>query len=194
MKHYILIVAAFLLFGCATSADGPTFSSEVQTTAPPGYVKVYVFRDHVLYLAQAPYIVRAEIVIDGRPVGALLNGAYLSIDIPAGVHRIVAQSGDYYTTRDFTADSGTGYIEISDWTRMEGARMAVEGGIGFLQARGNAIQAGETRHDRRADELSGAADAISADPAYSGPERVWDVEFPAADDAMPRLMHLAKAN
>lgn len=193
MQHHILIVAAFVLAGCAMTADGPTFSTQAHTPIPPGYTRVYMFRDRVLYLAQAPYVVRAEIVLDGHPVGALLNGAYLSIDIPAGVHKIIAQSAGYYTMRDFTADTGTGYIEISDWTRMEGARMAVEGGVGFLEARGNAIQAGETRQQRHIDELSGAADAIGADPAYSGPERVWDVEFPAADDAMPRLKQLSRA-
>jgi hypothetical protein len=174
---FILLCCTLTLAACATSATGPTFSSQTPPAAPNGYVRVYLFRDKVLYLAQAPYIAQAQIAIDGRTVGNLANGGYLVTNIVAGRHSITSGSGAYQTTRVFdAASSGDGYIEIIDKTRMEGARMVAEGAIGALAAGGNAIH-----------KVSGAMDAISQDESFSGPERVWDISFPSRADALPRL-------
>ena len=183
-----VLLCALTVAGCATSASGPVFSNQTAPVAPNGYARVYVFRDKVLYLAQAPYIAQTQITIDGHIIGSLTNGGYLVTNVAAGRHSLTAGSGAYQTTRNFdAASSGDGYIEIIDKTRMEGARMAAEGAVGALAARGNAIQAAEGRRETRQDEVSGAMDAISQDEAFSGPERVWDISFPLGTDALPRL-------
>jgi hypothetical protein len=149
----------------------------------------------VLYLAQAPYVEKAQIAVDGRVVGDLANGGYIVVNVSAGSHLLIAASGPYRTIVPFiAASSGDGYIEISDKTRMEGARMAAEGAIGAFGAKVNAVQAGEDRYQTRQDEINGAANAISQDQSFSGADRVWAISFPAADDALTRLQSFAKAN
>ena len=190
-----LFVLAFFLSGCATSATGPTFNSEAGPTPPLGFVRVYVFRDKVLYLAQAPYIAQTQIAVDGHIVGRVANGGYIVTNVAAGRHSITAGFGAYQTSRDFdAASSGDGYIEITDKTRMEGTRMIVEGAVGALVARENAIQATEGRRQMRQDEIAGAMDAISQDESFSGPERVWDISFPLSTDALPRLSLLRSSS
>ena len=63
--------------------------------------------------------------------------------------------------------------------------MLAEGAVGALAARGDAIQAVKGRRETKQDEISGATDAISQDESFSGPDRVWDIEFPMQSDALP---------
>ena len=189
------ICMSLVVMGCATEATGPAFSTQHLPPAPTGYARVYIFRDNVLYLAQAPYVQRAQITMDGRAFGNLANGSYVVVNVQAGRHSITVGSGAYQTTRPFVAGSyGDGYIEVADMTRMEGARWALEGAVGALAARGNAIQAGEDRRSTRQDEINGAADAISQDESWAGPERVWAIGFPSQDDALPRLSQLLRSD
>jgi hypothetical protein len=191
----LMFCVGFMLSGCATDATDPTFNSINQPAAPSGYARVYIFRDRVLYLAQAPYVEKAQITIDGHVFGNLANGSYLIANVASGPHSLIASSGSYQTAMTFVAaPSGDGFIEISDRTRMEGARMAVEGAVGALAARNNAVQAGEGRYQTRQDEINGAANAISQDQSFSGADRVWAISFPAESDALPRLQSLAQAN
>ncbi len=191
----LMIVLSMGMYGCVTSASGPTFTSQAHEPAPAGFVHAYVFRDKVLYLAQAPYIASALIAIDGSAVGHLENGGYIDVLVSAGPHSIAVYSGNYRTVREFTAAStGSGYIEVSDMTRMEGARMLAEGALGALAARENAIQAREDRRSVKQDEITGAMVAITADESWSGPQRVWAIGFPSRDDALPRLSLLSLSN
>ena len=130
-SRFIISLAAALLAGCATNANGPAFNSQTDPTAPTGYARVYVFRDKVLYLAQAPYVVRTQIAIDGRIVGNFTNGGYLVTNVAAGQHAIAAGSGEYQTIRPFNAaSSGDGYTEMHRtwraaecWPRVRWARL-----------------------------------------------------------------------
>jgi hypothetical protein len=194
-RTFVSICLCLMVMGCVAEATGPAFNTQGPAPVPIGYTRVYVFRDKVLYLAQAPYVVRAQIEIDGRPIGALLNGSYLSVNLSRGPHSLIAQSGEYYTTRTFTVENGSvGYIEISDMTRMEGGRMLAAGALAALVARGNAVGSGETIAQIRQDMIAGAAGAVSQDESFAGPQRVWDIEFPSSDDATPKLTQLALAN
>jgi hypothetical protein len=181
MRALFVALAATLLFGCVESATGPTFSEQAQPNASEGFARIFVYRDKVLYLAQAPYIVRAQIAIDGQIVGSLANGGYLVTSVAAGHHSITAGSGPYQTTRSFDArGSGDGYIEIADKSRMEGARMAGEAAVGAVGA--------TTRQDMYASAVSAALQ----DEAFSGnPERIWDVAFPGRNEAINKMQTLS---
>lgn len=192
----ILAVACLsaIVSGCATSASGPAFNSQPQISAPVGFVHAYIFRDKVLYLAQAPYIVSVQIAIDGQVVGHLMNGGYLDTTIATGTHTITAQSGKYQTMRTFTAgSSGSGYIEIADMTRMEGPRIAAEAAAGALVAGGNALQAGSVGGAVRRAEITGAINAVSQGETWNDPQRVWAIGFPTQDNALPRLQKLSRS-
>ena len=175
------LIACLTVSACATSATGPAFNPQARQSAASGYARVYVFRDKVFYLAQAPYIVRAQIAIDGQIVGSLANCGYLVTSVAAGPHSITAGSGPYQTTRSFDSrGSGDGYIEIADKSRMEGARMAGEAAVGAIGS--------TTRQDAYASAISAALQ----DEAFSGdPERIWDVAFPGRGEALNKLEALS---
>jgi hypothetical protein len=197
MRFFPIFSVLFLclsMTACVTNAEGPAFNSQPQVPAPSGYTHIYVFRDKVLYLAQAPYITRTRISIDGRLCGSLANGGYLVINLAPGRHTIAASSDGYETVRDFESDlSGSGYVEITDLTRMAGARLLAEAAVGGITAKANAEEIGEGRKQTRLDVIEGALTAISDDGFPTGAERVWGISLPDTDDAQIRLYKLLKS-
>lgn len=71
---------AAVVAGCAT---GPAFVAPEAPNA--GKVAVYVYRVSSIFGAG----IKHQLLLDGRPLGTLVNGSYLRVEAPAG-----AQSGD----------------------------------------------------------------------------------------------------
>ena len=124
---HILIVCA-LFTGCSTSASGPSFESLPQQPIAAGQSRIYVFRTNEFYLAQAPYIANAPILLDGQPVAKLKNGGFVKLDVQAGPHSISALAGSDRSTRNVDAGAGTEvYVQLYDKSRMSGVGPAVGG-------------------------------------------------------------------
>lgn len=165
-----LLTTALFLAGCVTSPTGPTFSALPQSPVAADQIRLYVFRNKVLYLAQAPYTARAPVVIDGRVAGHVVNGGFLRLDIPAGEHLIAVTANADQTVRYFKAPGGSEvYIQVYDKTRMEGVAPALAGVPGSVA---HAI-----------------AQSEAAAAANEG--RVWGVNFVARENALPILYQLS---
>jgi len=171
MRNVIVTtLAVAVLFGCAVSASGPSFSNLPQSPLTADQVRVYVFRDKVLYLAQAPHVVRATIAIDGRTVGYLANGGFLIADVPAGHHSVSAASAAYLTVRDFDVAPGSDvYVQVYDKTRMQGVPIIAAAAVGGV--------------------IGGAV--VGAVVFSGGAERVWGVDLVPKADAWPVLQGLS---
>jgi hypothetical protein len=162
-----------VLAACGTNASGPRFGELHEAPVSAGQVRVYIFRGKATYLAQAPSVVRAQIELDGRLIGGLENGGFLTADLPAGPHTIAAVSGSDRTVKSFQATGrGDVYVEVWDKTRMEGAAPLAAGLVGG--AAGGAIV--------------GAVQGASREDSEG---RIWGVDFVAPDDALPVLRGLA---
>jgi hypothetical protein len=174
-QHMRTFLAGILLVlaACGTNASGPRFGELHEPPVSAGQVRVYIFRGKATYLAQAPSVVRAQIEIDGRPIGGLENGGFLTADLSAGPHTIAAVSGSDSTVKSFQATGrGDVYVEVWDKTRMEGAAPLAAGLVGG--AAGGAIV--------------GAVQGASREDSEG---RVWGINFVTADDALPVLRGLA---
>jgi hypothetical protein len=181
----LFVLAGCLLVGCVTSASGPRFDTVQQKAIAPGQARLYVFRAKVLYLAQAPYIASAPILLDGRVVGSIANGGVLTADFPSDsrtVHSVVATAGSDQTGKLFAADAGSEvYVEVYDKTRMEGARAAPAAVVGGM--------VGGAATGVRAFVTSIADEARLA--AALGEGRVWRVNFVTKADALPVISGLS---
>jgi hypothetical protein len=193
MRFLFAFVLAATLAGCTTTASGPSFSQQIQPSAPAGYIRVFVYRDNVFYLVQAPYVVRADITIDGRLVGSLANGGYLLTTVTLGHHVVTAGSGQYQTTQAFDARSaGDGYIEVADKSRMEGARIVGEAALGAANSLSESALNGDDWKTARGSAYSAAANSAAQDEMFSNsPERIWDVAFPSPQEALSKLQQLS---
>jgi Protein of unknown function (DUF2846) len=196
-----------LVAGCATNASGPPFDQIAQGMLAAGYARVYVFREKVFYVVQALHIVRADVAIDGRPIGGLTNGGFLTADVPAGRHVVsVASRGVIadQSVKYFDVASGNRvYVEVYDKSRMEGARAAsgaVGGAVGgAVMGASQASAEGEaTRADIKLGAAGGAVNGAIAGAAYGfappapeGEGRIWAVDFAPEADALYILKGLA---
>jgi hypothetical protein len=82
----------------------------------------------VAYVVQAPYVARPEVAIDGRVIGVLKNGGFVSADVSAGEHSVTIGFDAEPTTRTVAVAPGASfYFEAYDKTRMEGARWLAAG-------------------------------------------------------------------
>jgi hypothetical protein len=176
MIRSILAAAVLFLVGCttgSTNASGPTFGTADEAPVSQKISRVYIFRENVLYVVQAPHIVRSEIAIDGNPIGGLANGGFLVADIVPGPHFISATSANEPTIKSFMTTPGSKtYIEIYDKTRMEGARA----GAGYA--------------------IAGVSGAIYGFyySKNSNEGRIWGMDYVAAQDALPILHQLQLSN
>jgi hypothetical protein len=159
-----VIMATALLAGCVTNAVGPRFGTVPHAALAAGQARVYVFRDKVLYLAQGPGIGRPEVAIDGRVIGNLENGGFLTADVAGGIHTVSVGVRGAQTRRGFTATFGEQiFIDVYDKTRMAGARgiaAGLAGGAigGIAQALQEQQEAAE-RHEGpiwRVDQITAA--------------------------------------
>jgi hypothetical protein len=185
MKRKFLLVAICGLFdACATNASGPNFTELPTTPLGDDQARVYVFRDKVFYAVQAPYIVKAQILIDGREIGNLSNGGFVMSDIAAGQHSISATSASELTVKYFyAAPESRSYIEVYDKTRMEGARAAAGAAEGALLAKAE-----------NEDVAVGATRGALAGFFYSknsNEGRIWGMDDITEQDALPRLRELS---
>jgi hypothetical protein len=126
----MLLPICCLLAGCVTSASGPRFDALPKAPASANQARVYVFRSSVFYLAQAPYVARAPVLIDGGAVGTMTNGGFLIVDVVSGHHSITVTAATDQTTKGFDAAGGSEvYIQVYDKSRMEGVAPALAGGV-----------------------------------------------------------------
>jgi hypothetical protein len=190
-----------------TNASGPAFDQFSQGSPAAGYVRVFIFRDKVFYVVEAPHIVRADVSIDGRSIGGLANGGFLTADIPAGRHVVTVASRGVMadqSTKYFDAANGSRvYVEVYDKSRMEGARGAagaVGGAVGGAVAGASQASSGgeATRPDVELGASSGAVNGAVAGAAYGfappapdGEGRIWAVDFAPETDALYTLRRLA---
>jgi Protein of unknown function (DUF2846) len=170
MKHlFCICVVSGLLAGCVTSASGPRFDETMQPTVAPNQTRVYIYREKVFYLAQAPYIAAGEVAIDGRVVGRVPNGGYLALVVAPGQHRITAIAGNDRTTRPFGAVGGSSvYVQLLDKTRIN--KNAFVGGA-----------------------VGATFDAVT-DNSSAQDGRVWGLDFVVEDVAVGQLQTLQRAN
>ena len=136
--------------GCgSTNANGPRFAEVPQSPVSTSQVRIYALRDKVFYAVQAAHIVKAQITVDGRVVGNLMNGGFLSVDVLAGRHNIAAASGSDETMKGFESLGGSEvYFEVWDKTRMQGARAAPAFFVGgYLGARVYGLIEGSLREE-----------------------------------------------
>lgn len=128
MRRWIGAVGLCFLAACgATNASGPSFDA-VAMSPPSNAAEVYVFRDRVAYAMQAPHVVRVEVAIDGRFIGGLANGGFLMVAVSPGRHVMTVGPAGDMTGGYFVVPAGSvAFLEVSDKTRMEGARAATAG-------------------------------------------------------------------
>jgi hypothetical protein len=168
---------------CVTNAGGPSFIEAPRSGSDAALDRVYVYRDHATYLTQAPQIVRAQVSIDGKPIGGLANGGYFVATVASGAHYLSAASSNELTLRHFTAAPGQDvFVEIYDKTRMEGARAFVAGGIAgpIGGAVGGAAAGGASG------VLTGGLYSEASQPDDQN-GRYWDVEFRTRSEAIETL-------
>jgi Protein of unknown function (DUF2846) len=183
-RKFVLVVICGLFGACATNASGPNFSELRTTPLGDEQARVYVFRDKVFYAVQAPYIVKAKILIDGREIGNLANGGFLVSKVEAGQHSISATSASDITIKYFyAAPESEIYIEIYDKTRMEGARAAAGAAEGALiaKAENEEVAVGATR--------GALAGFFYSKNSNEG--RIWGMDYITEQDALPRLRELS---
>jgi hypothetical protein len=142
------------LTGCVSNATGPRFGGISQAPPAAGQGRVYVLRENVLYLAQAPYIAKPAVAVDGRVIGYLQNGGYLAADVPAGEHALIMGFGSEPTIRGFAVPpGGAAFFETYDKTRVAGSRAFVAGmaggAIGGMTQALQEQREAEERHEGR---------------------------------------------
>jgi len=200
------------LAACANNAGGMKFDQLTQRQLEQGQARVYFFRDKVFYVVQAPHVVTANVSIDGRQVGRLNNGGFVTMTIPAGRHSFTIWSGTDRRERnadfpcpcytDWNLDVPTGsniYFQVWDKTRMEGARAA--GGLATGAAVGGvggAIDSAAGGSNIRAGVVTGAItggvqDAVAGfrGRVREGESRIWAVDLVGEPDALPLLLNLS---
>jgi hypothetical protein len=203
----LIVLATLSLPACVKNASGVMFDQAPQTQLAQGQARVYLYREKVVYLAQAPHVVSAEIEIDGRLIGAIKNGGFIAVVIPAGRHQYSAGVGANQTTWYLEAASGsTAYFQIWDKTRMEGARAAsglalgaAAGGLGGAVDAATDTEGPNTlKPDVKSGAVTGAITGGIQGAALGfrgrireGEGRVWAVDLVGEGDALPVLKTLS---
>jgi hypothetical protein len=126
MRKIGFLAFVVMLSGCEPHAVGskidppsqPAISSNLEPAISANLARIYVMRDSVSYITQAPAVVAANIFIDGKPVGALKNGRFLVADVIPGQHTIIAASSDQIARTITVKPSAVTYIAVWDRTRM----------------------------------------------------------------------------
>jgi hypothetical protein len=173
-RSVFLLALLVTLSGCVSNASGPRFNSLNQSPPPSGQARVYVLRENVVYLAQAPYIAKPAVDIDGHTIGYLQNGGFLVANTPAGEHALTVGFGSEPTIRGFAAAPGNEvFFEAYDKSRMTGARAAVAG-----------VAGGAIGGIQQALEEQGEA-------AERREGRIWAVDQISAPAALQELQNLA---
>jgi hypothetical protein len=118
MRKIGFLAFVVLLSGCASQAIQPKLDPPSQPAMSANLARIYIMRDSVTYVTQAPAVVAANIFIDGKPVGALKNGRFLVADVIPGEHTIIAASSDQIARTITVNTSAVTYIAVWDRTRM----------------------------------------------------------------------------
>jgi Protein of unknown function (DUF2846) len=118
MRKIGFLAFVVLLSGCASQPIGPKLDPPSQPAMSANLARIYIMRDSVTYVTQAPAVVAANIFIDGKPVGALKNGRFLVADVIPGEHTIIAASSDQIARTITVNPSAVTYIAVWDRTRM----------------------------------------------------------------------------
>lgn len=118
MRKIGFLTFVILLSGCASQAIAPKVDPPSQPAISANLARIYIMRDSVTYVTQAPAVVAANIFIDGKPLGALKNGRFLVADVIPGQHTIIAASSDQIARTITVNPSAVTYIAVWDRTRM----------------------------------------------------------------------------
>ena len=174
----ILIVAYAAVAACAQNANGVRFDQIPRNQLKQDQANIYFFRDKVFYVVQAPYIVTANVTMDGQQIGGLKNGGFILTTVLAGKHYFTVWSGTDRTDWFSNVPAGSNiYFQVWDKTRMEGAR-AVNDALAGAWVGGieGATQGAEIGFRGRVREGEG---------------RIWAVDLVGEGDALPRLENLS---
>jgi hypothetical protein len=120
MQLLAILSLPVILAGCgATTAEGPSY---LRQAVAANQSEVVIMRPHETYVLQSRFVVDADVKIDGREIGELKTGGYLTADVAPGEHVISAAASGHVTEGTFTASAGgTSYIGVWDETRMAAA-------------------------------------------------------------------------
>jgi hypothetical protein len=159
-RRVFVLIAAALLFGCATR-DGMDFPSVTQTNGAPknGQARIVVLLEKGY---AGVFDFGYPVALDGEPMGELKKGTFLFRDRPAGRHELSVDQWDFpgATKQEITVAPGRTYFFL---TRMS--------------TRGKALTAGS---------FAGLAGIAVTALATSGDSNQGPVEFVPLDEAAGR--------
>ncbi len=116
----VVTCCALPISACFRNASGLKFDEIPQKQLEQGEARVYYSCNKILYLAQAPTVIRPEIQVDGQRIGGIKNGGFIETNVPSGRHYFSMQSGTDQTVWYLNAPSGGNiYFKIWDKTRIE---------------------------------------------------------------------------
>lgn len=106
--HTVLICTLLPLL--AACASGPTYKDLSAKEAPPAanMARVYVYRTGSMFGAA----VQPSVKLDGQKVGDAVPGGYFYVDVPAGDHRISADTEVKRETSFTVAAGETRYVRL----------------------------------------------------------------------------------
>jgi hypothetical protein len=115
-----LAMAILALVGCATVAQGPSYSESKAVEAKPGHAVLYVFREYA-----EPTAWGAKIQIDGKEVSTLNQGGFTWVYTAPGYREIKAVwnplSGQHDSFVSLNVAEGeTYYVELTGISRLSG--------------------------------------------------------------------------
>jgi hypothetical protein len=110
-----LAAAAVALADCAGQQAAPTFASLAQTVGPPkaGNARVVVMRTEKGFFGYGDRGVPVK--LDEQPLGDLMTGTFVSLDVPAGRHQVTSSLWDLpgVSRLDFNAVAGRTYFFVA---------------------------------------------------------------------------------
>ena len=109
------VIAAAVLAACAGQQTGPTLASFTQAAGPPkaGTARVVVMRREKGFVGIGDRGVPVK--LDGQPVGELMTGTFVSLDVPVGPHQLSSELWDLpgASRQDFNATTGRTYFFVA---------------------------------------------------------------------------------
>jgi hypothetical protein len=111
----LALATAVVLAACAGQQTGPTFASFAQAAGPPkaGDARIVVMRREKGFVGIGDRGVPVK--LDDRPLGDLMTGTFVSLDVPAGPHQLSSELWDLpgVSRHDFNAAAGRTYYFVA---------------------------------------------------------------------------------
>jgi len=157
----LLLVCAIGFASCANL--GPRFSEPKTFNKRKSLVHIYRV-NRFMGAAISPYI-----CIDGKTVGELPNGSYLSLELKPGRHELYKKNlGTEMNNFSFKTQAGRVYYLRNDLTLDNGAKenMALAGGGAIGAIMGKAFESGQDVEDRVVKNLDRRAQGKTKNPGF----------------------------